>query len=755
MASSKASIEAGRGHVVLTTQNMLKNGLDEAAATFKAWGQSIMAVGASIAAAGALVSAPFLKGLETFGAWGKEVTSTMRQTGLSFEELDTILDGVRVTGDELVPAVAKMSEFILAASSGSSEANRALSDMGISLSELQAASQGDKLMMIADGLNSIGDAGLRIARQRDVFGRHGLALKLEGGSAGIRERAARTEYLEGKETPEMLRSSQEYTRAMREMETVVGGIWRSLGAAAAPVMTNFLRMMTEILVVVRQWTEENRPLLTTIFYIADKLILLGGVITGVGMVIYGMSYAITFFGGAVAIVGSALSTFISLASGGFGLLTVLSLTWTALTFPALMAYKVGLLTIAVAKGVYAAATGLATGATGSYTLGLIAAWIWENIASVGVTLLITVLGALVIVIGAVVLALGGFVLFGVAVAFLPTAISLLSGSFSELFQAIGDSTWFQNLSSMFGSVVEAAQTAWGGIKDAFDAGEWGLLWEILKATAELEWEHISAYAVGVFYYWKDVLSDVFDEAWTYMKISFVTIWGEVKALFFDGVAAIASGFTGMVNVIIIALNGMLGTVAQGMNVAIDMINSAIDRLPQSVRNTIGLNTLERVGSGPQLAQLADGGQRFRDMAQAERQSTREQIEGIESQAIANWFDAQAARVERDDALAEGNQARVAELNAELDRLTTDASIAMREAELNRIVPRQPGGREGGGMGGNREHIAGSFSADVIAGFLGATMGAGETRGEREQRLARENLERIREELERRPALAMG
>ncbi len=774
--ASKGSIEAGRGYVTLETRNLLQKGLSEAQASLQTWGKSIMAIGASVAAIGVMIAAPFLQGLDVFSQWGNEVRTTMRQTGMEFETLDVLMDGLRVSGEELVPAVAKMDEFLLSAGNGSREANQALREMGLSLEELQQASQGDRVMMLADGLSRISDAGLRIARQRDVFGRGGLSLNIEGGATGIRARAERADELEGVQTPEMLRQAQEYNRAMREMKMATNGIWMSLGAAAAPVMTDFFRMITQIIVGVRQWMDANRPLLTMIFYFADKLILLGTVIGFVGSAVYAASYAFAFVGGAISIVGGVISTFVSLASGGFGLLTLLSWGWGAATFAAgmiatgaLLVYKVGLLTLtaitwawnvagvafAAVLGLFTGASAAASGGTWLYTAALVAAWIWENIASVGITLLITALGALVIAIAAVVLALGGFLIFAVAVAFLPTAISALSDAFHELFESIGNSTWFANLTSMFSQVVGTAQTAWAGIKAAFDAGEWGLLWEILKVTALLEWEHISTYAIGVFSYWKDAISDVFDEAWTYVKISFVTIWGEVKALFFDGIAAIASGFTAMVNVIIAALNGMLGAVVQGMNSIIDMINGAIRRLPAAVRNRIGLSTLERVSDGPMIRQLADGGQPFRDRAQAERQSTRDQVAAIEGDAMAAWFAEQARRVERDAALAEGNQARVAELNAELEDLTAYAEF-LRDSQAGLAGAGQSMEGRGPGMtGGGNTHIAGSFSAAVIAGFIGASMGAGETRGEREMRTARERLDEILRELERRPGVVMG
>ncbi len=774
--ANKGSIEAGRGHVTLETRNLLQKGLDEAKATLQAWGTTVMAIGAAVAATGVLIAAPFLQGLDTLSAWGKEMRTAMRQTGMSFEELDLAMDGTRTSADELVPAIAKMDEFIFSAANGSREANQALAEMGISLSDLQHASQGDRLLLLADGLNRIGDAGQRIARQRDVFGRGGLSLNIEGGAAGMRSRAARADYLEGEtlNSRATLELVGQYNTAKREFGMAMSGFWATLGAAAAPVMTDFLRMITQIVVGVRQWLEANRPLLTTIFYVADKLILLGTIIGFVGSMIYAGAYAFTFIGGAISIVGGVISWFVSLASGGFGLLTVLSWGWGAATFAAgmiataaLLVYKTGLLALtaitwlwnaagaalAAVLGLFSGAATVATGATGGYTIGLIAAWIWENICSVGITLLITALGALVIAIGAVVLALGGFVIFAVAVAFLPMAISALADAFVDLWESIGNSTWFANLTNMFGAVVGTAQTAWAGIKAAFDAGEWGLLWEILKVTALLEWEHISNYAMGVFYYWKDAISDTFDEAWTYIKVTFVAVWGEIKALFFDGIAAIASGFTAMVNVIITALNGMIGRVVQGMNAIIDMINNTISRLPQSVRNTLGIGTLSRA-TAPELQNVADGGQRFRDMARDERRSTQDQVRDIESQAMADWFDEQVRRVERDTALAEGNQARVAELNAELADLTAYAEF-LRDSQPALAGAGEAMGRSPGMTGSPTTHVAGSFSAAVIAGFIGASMGAGETRGERETRMARERLDEILRELERRPGVVMG
>lgn len=83
----------------------------------------------------------------------------------------------------------------------------------------------------------------------------------------------------------------------------------------------------------------------------------------------------------------------------------------------------------------------------------------------------------------------------------------------------------------------------------------------------------------------------------------------------------------------------------------------------------------------------------------------------------------------------------------------DQTTAVYSDALNRLAEAM--GRSPGMTGSPTTHIAGSFSAAVIAGFIGASMGAGETRGERETRMARERLDEILRELERRPGVVMG
>lgn len=285
--SSAKSIELGRGHVTLGTNDApLKSGLESAKALFQSWGKQIGILGASVAAVGASISAPFLYGLNTFASWGAEVRSTIRETGIDFERLDLILDGTRVSAEELVPAVAKMSEFLDAAAHGSTVANATLSELNLTIADLMGMTQGERLLAFAEAISRIGDAGTRIARQRDVFGRGGLALNLAGGRQGIQARADRMDVVEGVRTQADLAAANAYNAAFKEMRTAISAFWYTVGAAAAPAMAAIYRVMTEIVIPIRRWVEEHRTLASTIFHIGLVLIGLGAIITTLGTTIY-------------------------------------------------------------------------------------------------------------------------------------------------------------------------------------------------------------------------------------------------------------------------------------------------------------------------------------------------------------------------------------------------------------------------------------------------------------------------------------
>lgn len=303
--STKRSIEAGKGHVTLATEDSaLQKGLADAKRRFEVWGKDIAKVGAVIAGMAAVITAPFLGGLSVLSNWAGEVKTAMRETGLGFEQVQMLADGLKVGLDELTPVMGKLSSFLHQAANGSHEANAALAELGLTISDLGNMNEEDRLLAIADAISKVGDANKRIALQREIFGRSGMNLNLEGGREGMRARRERAEELRGTQTPADFQAAKDYNRAVSEMKTASEGLWLSLGSVAAPIMREIIANVTEGIVIVRQWVNENRSLLTTLFRIGlivgaagSALLALAGGLAGAAVAVGYLASILAFLGG--------------------------------------------------------------------------------------------------------------------------------------------------------------------------------------------------------------------------------------------------------------------------------------------------------------------------------------------------------------------------------------------------------------------------------------------------------------------------
>jgi hypothetical protein len=338
--ASKSSIAAGRGHVTLGTQDgPFQKGLANAKKDFQAWGKGIAAIGISVAAAGAAVTAPFLAGLAVFTTWGSEMRSGMRQTGIGFDQLTYLSQGLNTSVEDLVPAVAKMSSVLMEAAGGSETANHTLRELGLTMADLNGLSSGDRLQRVAEALGGIADQNQRIALQRQILGRS-FQGNTTGGAAGIAARAARRQHIEGAPTEADQQLAAATGRAYKEMGLAITAVWREIGAAAAPVMLEFYRIVTEVVIGIRQFITANRETLTIVFRVADIMVTVGTIIGVLGSVVYGASFAFSFLAGALAIIGTTFSTLWGLTFGlsiSLGVLKTATVAHAAATSAATLA----------------------------------------------------------------------------------------------------------------------------------------------------------------------------------------------------------------------------------------------------------------------------------------------------------------------------------------------------------------------------------------------------------------------------------
>lgn len=451
--SQKSSIEAGKAHVTLgVDQGPLERGLNAAGQKFKDWGKSLSIIGGGISAVAAGILAPFYAGVDVLASWGREMNTGMREMGIGLDALDEIMDGMRVGLDELTPAIAKMSAFLQSAAQGSKDANQTLSDLGLTFEELNRMPQGDRVLAFADALSRVGDAGQRIAMQRDVFGRGGLALNIEGGAAGVRKRAARADEIEGVRTPGDLAAARAYNNALREMKLAMGGLWITIGSTVAPAMAAFVSKITEVVVKTRVWLDHHRSILAALFYTGTVLLSVGTTLTTLGGALWASGVAMSSLFGTVRL---AVGGFVSFLGWMGPLMVGLSVLRYALLFSGFAGISYGLLAAQVGYEVLHYAIHFASH---GFYIGAVASWVW-GYAVAGATAVASA-------------AIGAF--------------NFAFGVIASGFGVITVATWAWGLGVAAASVIaSAAVWAWGGVVAASQsiAGAAMAVWSAITFVA--------------------------------------------------------------------------------------------------------------------------------------------------------------------------------------------------------------------------------------------------------------------------------
>jgi hypothetical protein len=463
----------------------------------KSLGKTVTIMGALLAGSGASITAPFLHGLNVASETAGAIISASRRTGIGFAELQTLAYALKVDFDELAGATRKMNTFLDEAARGSAGANERLSELGLSINDLMRLSESDRLVRIADGMSRISDAAQRGAAQTHIFGRNAMGMDISGGAAGIQERQQRGARFSM--SPADVELMGQFLRAQKELALATKALWSSIGAAAAGPMTEFVVIMTELILGAKKWVDENRPLLTTVFRIADAAVAAGAALTALGGIVIAGSYL-------VGIMGTAISFLVAASyylSGAFLVGKVATWLWTAAVFA------------------YNAAITVAHFLTWGWTLAIVAVAAAAGYAAV-------VWGAS-------------------AVGILRNLSSITTGVRS----AAG------TIRTMFAGIAESGASAFDGIKDAIYGGELELAFSIAVAGLKVIWGEL---VVGFRLGWLQITEgflNAWDKAaiWLAKKMIIVTV--DIAKAFARVHFGIRTGWSEMVEWMALKLNAML------------------------------------------------------------------------------------------------------------------------------------------------------------------------------------------------------
>lgn len=317
--ASRSDIEAGKAYVRIYAKK--DDSLTKIGKSLQSIGTKITALGSAVTAAGGIIIGFGTAAVVQFSNVGDAVDKMASRTGLSTESVSELGHAASLSGtniESLEVAVRKMQDTLVQASQGSKTAAEAFQRLGLSVTDILKLSPDKQLEAFADALSRIKNPAEQTAAAIDIFGRSGTQLLplLKSGSKGIQDMRAEARKLGLSLDRETTTSAAQLTDALGRLKSALSGIVTQIGAALAPVVTQASQKIAFITGAVSNWVRHNRTLVVAIGAIGAGLVVIGGLISGVGLGIVSLGAVITSLGTIAAAVFSPLG----LVVGGIALL---------------------------------------------------------------------------------------------------------------------------------------------------------------------------------------------------------------------------------------------------------------------------------------------------------------------------------------------------------------------------------------------------------------------------------------------------
>jgi hypothetical protein len=262
----------------------------------QAWGTSMMGIGLKIAAAGALIAAPFIAGFHHFVQAGSDMQDMADRTGLTVEALSELRHAVEQAGasaEDLEKGLKAMDQFLVNVAAGSPAAIDSLDRLGLRFEDLNKLTRDQALSLFADALSGVDNASLRSTLAIDVFGRSALRLMplLRSGSSGIRELREEAGRLGLVMSAADAAAAESLGDQLANLVKIAKMVAFTFGAAVAPIIRVFVGVAMEAAVAVNHFMTEHKELMQVIFAVGLGILAVGGAIVSLGAVVWAVGGA--------------------------------------------------------------------------------------------------------------------------------------------------------------------------------------------------------------------------------------------------------------------------------------------------------------------------------------------------------------------------------------------------------------------------------------------------------------------------------
>lgn len=292
---SSGDIKAGGAYVELfANDSKLSAGLKAAGEKLKAFGSQVAVIGAGIAAAGTAILAPILQSARVFADTGSQLNDMSVRTGMSVEALSELRYAAAQTGASLgdIEASAKrMARVIVDAGEGSKSAADSLALLGLTAARLKGLKPEEQFELIAKRMTAIADPTLRAAAAQEIFGRSGTRiLPMIADMDALTQTARRLGLVMSTEDSMAADALGDAIDTLKDSFTALE---QTIGAAVAPMLTDMLTWITELIATTTAWVDKNRELVVVAMEISGAIAGIGTVVGIVGGGIVGLGFAMT------------------------------------------------------------------------------------------------------------------------------------------------------------------------------------------------------------------------------------------------------------------------------------------------------------------------------------------------------------------------------------------------------------------------------------------------------------------------------
>ena len=246
------------------------SGIDRIAGGFKdvadTAGSAVRSLFRVIEPLAAITGAASLAGMvKLVGAWG-DFAATLgiqaSRAGMAADSLFALQNAARlanVSGETLTQGMTALNDNLRNAAFGAAPQFLAvLRNLGVSYDELKRQTPEQQVRTLATALGNVRNVTDRALYTKELFGGEGMIPFLNQSGEGIGRLLEQARHLGGVLSPDDLRRAQEFNTAQQALIQSVSGLGHAIGATLAPVLTPMLGGVTETVVQMRAWVEQNQ-----------------------------------------------------------------------------------------------------------------------------------------------------------------------------------------------------------------------------------------------------------------------------------------------------------------------------------------------------------------------------------------------------------------------------------------------------------------------------------------------------------------